>query len=64
MYEMRAGQEHPGGGLVWHVMAPDGGVTLCGQPLVEAADARAAESAGNCPRCMACVAELMSAAGR
>ncbi|MFI8825036.1 hypothetical protein [Streptomyces sp. NPDC053431] len=33
MYEMHVGAAAPGSGLVWHIVAPGDGTTLCGQAL-------------------------------
>lgn len=51
MYEMRRGYGNRGA-EVWHVIAPQALVALCGQPLVE--DTRRAEG-DDAPHCAACL---------
>ena len=64
MYEMCAGPEKPGGTLVWHVMAKQATTTLCGQRLVQRAEASLAQRAAHCSACMASFAKLMTATPR
>ncbi|GGX96865.1 hypothetical protein ACF1B0_24050 [Streptomyces anandii] len=61
MYEMCAGVEKHGGALVWHVMAKNTAVTLCGTRLDRQVDGVNAQRAGHCSTCMALFGKLMTA---
>ncbi|MFI6207399.1 hypothetical protein ACIBAI_13485 [Streptomyces sp. NPDC051041] len=62
MYEMHAGPDKSGGTLVWHVMAKQADLTLCGQKRFAGVEASDAQQAGHCTSCMALFTELMTSA--
>jgi hypothetical protein len=58
MYEMRRGHGKRGT-EVWHVIAPQALVALCGQPLVEETQCAPVDDAPHCAACLTLFAQRM-----